>query len=496
MTDKDKAMENTMQNSAGNPPGNGSPSDDIIMYGADWCPDCRRAKSFLQSYNIEYDYRDIELDEAAVKRVEAVNKGKRIIPTVEVLGKTYTNPDNVKLSAVLGLNPQGRIVFYGADWCPDCLRAKSFLESHGLHYMFIDVDVYQWATDRVQEINKGKRIIPTLTIDGVPYSNPDNATLQQVLNLESEKEQAVFDVAIVGAGAAGLTTAIYAERDRLSTVVLEKKNIGGNAFLTEKIENYPGFRSISGPDLMGRMAEQARGYGADIREGSAVENINKQDGYFNISTNMGEVVSKSVVLCVGSTYRKLNIPGENDLIGAGIHFCATCDGPFYRDKEVIVIGGGNSALEEGIFLSRFCKSVKIVQNLPQFTATATYLDKLETVSNIETYLNKSAVEFLSNDGGQFRALKIRDNANGREELLEADGVFIFIGLVPNTKFLKDIVTLDDRGFIKTKPGCVGTNVKGIFAAGDCRGGAIAQIAAATGEGVIAAFEVKEYLRNR
>jgi thioredoxin reductase (NADPH) len=467
----------------------------IIMYGADWCPDCRRAKAFLDKHNISYRFNDIELNQESVKRVEAINKGKRIIPTFEILGKSYTNPDNIKLSCVLGINPQGRIVFYGADWCPDCRRAKAFLDGHGIHYQFIDVDKFPWATEIVQQINNGKRIIPTILIDDTAYPNPDNARLKELLKLEEEEETTVYDVVIVGAGAAGLTTAIYAQRDKLSAVILEKKNIGGNAFLTEKIENYPGFTSISGPGLMSKMAEQARIYGAEIREGVEVKDIKKKEDFFFLSTNMGEFIGKTVVFCLGSTYRQLNIPGEKELIGSGIHFCATCDGPFYRDKDVIVIGGGNSALEEGIFLSRFCKSVKIVHRSKTFTATPTYVEKLETISNIHTFMNKTSTGFIAGAKGLFNALQIKDNETGREELLQADGVFIFIGLVPNTAFLKGIIELDEKGFIKTMPGCVETSVRGIFAAGDCRKGAVAQIAAATGEGVIASFNVKEYLKN-
>ncbi len=467
----------------------------IIMYSADWCPDCRRAKAFLKSYNISYQYEDIEISQESVKKVETINKGKRIIPTFEILGKTYTNPDNVQLACALGINPQGRIVFFGADWCPDCRRAKSFLESHGLNYQFIDVDKFPWATEKVEKLNNGKRIIPTLLIDDVPYTNPPNEKLTQLLKLEDVEERKVYDVVIVGGGAAGLTTSIYVQRDKLDSIILEKKNTGGNAFLTEKIENYPGFTSISGPELMGKMAEQARFYGGEIREGVEVKGIEKQKEFITLSTNMGPFTGKAVVLCLGSTYRRLNIPGETGLVGAGVHFCATCDGHFYRDKEVIVVGGGNSALEEGIFLSRVCKKVKIVQFLDKFTASHTYIEKLPTIPNIETYLNREPLAFLTNGDGTFSGLRIKERTSGEEETVEAEGAFIFIGLVPNTGFLKDTVDLDKRGFVKTEPGSVETSLHGVFAAGDCRNGAIAQIAAATGEGVVAAFGVKEFLKN-
>ncbi|MBB6462011.1 glutaredoxin domain-containing protein [Flammeovirga kamogawensis] len=227
----------------------------IQLFGADWCPDCRRAKAFLNDNNIDYTFIDVDLDKEATLKVEQINNGKRIIPTVIINGKSFTNPSNIELSAVLGINEVGRVQLFGADWCPDCRRAKSFLKDNAINFEFIDVDENEWATAKVEEINNGKRIIPTILIDNVPYTNPDNVSLTDLLSINVEKEHKVFDTIIIGGGAAGLTTSIYAQRDRFDTLILEKKNIGGNAFLTEKIENYPGFNSISGPALMDKMEE-------------------------------------------------------------------------------------------------------------------------------------------------------------------------------------------------------------------------------------------------
>ncbi len=367
------------------------------------------------------------------------------------------------------------------------------MSDNGINYQFIDVDEHDWATAKVEEINKGKRIIPTILIDGTPYTNPDNATLKSLLAIDTKKETKVFDVIIIGGGAAGLTTSIYAQRDRFDTLILEKKSIGGNAFLTEKIENYPGFKNISGPDLMNRMEEQALTYGAKIKTGVNVTNIEKKENKFYVHSDTETFIGRSVVLSTGSTYRRLHIPGEEELIGSGVHFCATCDGAFYRDREVIVVGGGNSALEEGIFLSGFVKKVKIVQNMEAFTASSVYTEKLPDIKNIETYMNKSALEFIADEQGIFKGLKVKDNATGEEELITGDGTFIFIGLIPNTDLFKDIVQLNQRGFITTT-GLAKTSVDGIFSAGDCREGAIAQVAAATGEGVLASYGVRAYLK--
>jgi len=465
----------------------------ITLYGADWCPDCRRAKAFLKDNNIEYTFIDVDLDKEATSKVEEINNGKRIIPTLIINEKSYTNPDNIVLSSVLGINDVGRVQLFGADWCPDCRRAKNFLRDNAINFEFIDVDSNDWATQKVEEINNGKRIIPTVLIDGKPHTNPDNVKLTELLSINVEKEHKIFDTIIIGGGAAGLTTSIYAQRDRFDTLILEKKNIGGNAFLTEKIENYPGFTSISGPKLMDKMEEQAKTYGAVIKTGEKVVDITKEGELFTVKTKSTSFIGKTIVLSTGSTYRQLGIPNETELIGSGIHFCATCDGAFYRDKDIIVIGGGNSALEEGIFLAGFCKSVKIVNRSNEFTASETYIEKLSSIDNISTYMNKTSIEFVAGENELFNGLKVRDNETKEESIITADGVFIFIGLIPNTQPFKNIVELDERGFIQTTA-LAETSVKGIFAAGDCREGAIAQVAAATGEGVLASYGIRNYLK--
>jgi len=221
--------------------------------------------------------------------------------------------------------------------------------------------------------------------------------------------------------------------------------------------------------------------------------IHKEDELFSIKTATKEYLGKSVVLSTGSTYRQLGIPGESELIGSGVHFCATCDGAFYRDRDIIVIGGGNSALEEGIFLAGFVKSVKIVHILPEFTASETYIEKLEKIENISTHMNKRSLEFIADENGLFEGLKLEDNVTKEQKILKADGVFVFIGLIPNTKPFKGLIELDNRGFIKTS-GLAQTSVEGIFAAGDCREGAIAQVAAATGEGVLASYGIRDFLK--
>lgn len=466
----------------------------LKLYGADWCPDCRRAKSYLKENKIDFEFIDVDLDEKATRTVEKINNGKRIIPTVDFNGSTLTNPSNAVLAETLGINNEGTVQLFGADWCPDCRRAKSYLADNGINFQFIDVDSHEWATAKVEEINNGKRIIPTVLINGKPYTNPNNNTLKELLNIDVKKEHKIYDTIIIGGGAAGLTTSIYAQRDRFDSLILEKKAIGGNAFLTQKIENYPGFTNISGPDLMDKMEEQALTYGATIKTGINVDSIEEKEGKFYVKSAHETFIGKSIVAATGSTYRKLGIPGEDELIGSGVHFCATCDGAFYRDREVVVIGGGNSALEESIFLAGFVKKVKIIHRSDTFSASPTYVEKLDSIDNIEVYMNKSSLEFVADTDENFKGIKIKDNTTEEEELITGDGSFIFIGLIPNTTVFKDIITLNKQGFITTT-GLAETSVKGIFAAGDCREGAIAQVAAATGEGVLASYGVKNYLKK-
>lgn len=466
----------------------------ITLYGAGWCPGSVKAKTFLQENDIDFEYVNLEVSKDATEQIAHLITGDPVVPTLLWEGKAYPNPDEDQLANLLGVNPGYRIQMYGADWCPDCHRAKAFLRENKMKFQYIDVDKVEGATELVTKINNGKRIIPTIIINGEAHSNPNNSTLRQVLNLPERDNLPVFDVAIVGGGAAGLTAAIYAQRDRFDSIIIEKKNIGGNAFLTETIENYPGFQNISGPDLVQRMADQAETYGAKLDIGTEVRSFHKEAQFFTLDTTAGEVRARSIVLAVGSTYRQLRIPGEQELIGSGVHFCATCDGAFYRDKEVLVIGGGNSALEESIFLARFCKKVTIVHRSEAFSASETYIEKLPTISNIETRLNATPVSFQAGEDGTFQSLTVRDNATKQEEQLTADGVFVFIGLKPNTGFLKKSeVELDEQGFIVTNDGFSETNIHGVFAAGDCRKGAYAQVAAATGEGVMASYAVRRYL---
>lgn len=388
-----------------------------------------------------------------------------------------------------------RIVFYGARWCPHCRRAKQYLADHGVDFRYLDIDRDPAAAARLEKMSGGNPVIPTIIIDREMMVNPDNPTLRRILGISEKNRRRVYDVLVVGGGAAGLTAALYLQRERFETAVLEKISPGGNAALTDNIENYPGFQDISGLDLMETMAGQAARYGARIESGVEVLSLARDGNCYLARTNDGLRAGQAIIIATGSVYRTLGIPGEADLVGAGVHFCATCDGPFYRDREVIVIGGGNSALEEGLNLARYCRRVTVVSRGKKLSATRIYQEKARQAENMTILLDRESVAMKAGENGRFRALVTRDGASGRKVEITADGVFVFIGMTPNTSFLEGFLDLDDDGRI-IAGGLNETSRKGIFAAGDCRSGAIAQVASATGEGVVASYGARDYLAGR
>jgi thioredoxin reductase (NADPH) len=468
----------------------------ITVFATPQGSQCNRVKTFLKEFKIPFQVEEIAVNKELLRKVNEAAESKHLFPAIKIDDTMYHNPSDDALKDLLGINDSGEIVtMLGAEWCPDCHRAKAFLGDHNIRFRYINIDHHDWAPGFLEKVNNGKRIIPTIVINDAVFANPDNRILRDVLDITIEKESKLYDVAIIGGGAAGLTAAIYVQRDRYDSIILEKKNIGGNAYLTEKIENYPGFMNISGTELMDRMADQARFYGAHIQTGTDVRRVNKSGNVFYLETNLGEVKAKSVIIATGSSYRKLRIPGEEDLIGKGIHFCATCDGAFYRDKEVLVVGGGNSALEESLFLTRFARNIKLVHRAPDFSASETYIQKIKETDKIETFLDVTPIKFLQNEDGTFQGLLVRNNKSNDEKIIKSDGAFVFIGLVPNSKTFKNLVELNGKGFIKTLHDGTETPLEGVFAAGDVREGAIAQVAAATGEGVAASYAVKSYLKR-
>lgn len=305
-------------------------------------------------------------------------------------------------------------------------------------------------------------------------------------------DQAVqHDLVIVGAGPAALTAAIYTTREDIDTVLLEKGVIGGLAAITDQIDNYPGFsKGISGLQLADEMHKQAERFGAKI-ELAEVSKITDEGDYKRLTTTDGDYLAKAVLLATGTDYKRLGIPGEEEFYARGVHFCATCDGAFYRDKRLVVVGGGNSAVQEALFLTRYATHIDMLVR-STLKASDVLIHELEKNDKITVHLGTSTDQIVGRDGKVTQVIGTKD---GQKITYDTDGVFVFIGLLPNTKFLEGSgIELDEVGFIKTNAG-LQTAMNGVFASGDVRKGATMQIASASGEGATAALMIRQYLEG-
>lgn len=389
-----------------------------------------------------------------------------------------------------------QIVVYGTIWCPDCKRSKQFLGELRIHYHWVDVEKDAVALAYVEQVNKGKRIIPTIVFpDGSILAEPSNSELAKKLGLTIKAERSFYDVVIVGGGPAGLTAALYLAREKADVLVIERSVPGGQAGITQLLENVPGFdEGISGEEFGRRLAKQARRFGAEILQAQTVTAIRSEGNYREVVTDDGSNYgAKAVLIATGSQYRRLDAPGEDELIGINIHFCATCDGAFYKGKEVLVIGGGNSGFQEGIFLTKFASHVTIVEFAPQVKASKALQEKAAQMDDITVVTNHAVQEFVV-ESGKLGAVKVQDRATGEVKEWHPDGVFVFIGLTPNSDFLPAEIERDRFGFVTTNM-MLQTSVKGCFAAGDVRADSTKQVASAAGEGATAALMIREHLKG-
>jgi thioredoxin reductase (NADPH) len=310
--------------------------------------------------------------------------------------------------------------------------------------------------------------------------------------LARKKFMESFDVVIIGGGGAGLTAALYASRARLKTALFEKLTPGGQIALTDIVENYPGFpNGITGGEISAFMEEQAKKYGTEIKY-EEVRSIEQREGAFKLSTEKGGVSAKSLILASGASFRMLGVGGEKELIGKGVSYCATCDGAFFKNKEIIVIGGGDSALQEGLFLTRFVTKLSIVHRRDKLRASPILQDRAKNNDKIDFIWDTVVQKILGYN--KVEGVLLKNVKTGKEQEKKIDGVFIFVGHDPNTGFLKDFVTLDEHQYIKTNER-LETSVSGAFAAGEVRAGATKQLVAACGEGCEAALAAQTYLEN-
>lgn len=308
----------------------------------------------------------------------------------------------------------------------------------------------------------------------------------------------VRDLVIVGAGPAALSAALYTSREDIDTVMVEKGAIGGLAAVTDWIDNYPGFaKGISGLELSDAMRAQAERFGAQIELDEVLAIENRRETKF-VKTHSGGIEARAVLIATGNDYNKIGVPGEAEFYARGVHYCATCDGAFYRDKRLVVVGGGNSAVQEGMFLTKFASHIDMLVRGPAFRASQVLQDELfeKHSDKIKVHFNTTTDEIVGDPpagGGKVTKVVGTDKTTNQKIEFPTDGVFIFAGLTPNTNFLAGSgVELDERGFVKTNDD-LGTNILGIFCAGDVRSGATEQIASAVGEGATAALTIREYL---
>ncbi|MGG3920605.1 thioredoxin-disulfide reductase [Geobacillus thermodenitrificans] len=302
-------------------------------------------------------------------------------------------------------------------------------------------------------------------------------------------------VMILGTGPAGLTAAIYLARANMNPLVIEGLQPGGQLTMTTEVENFPGFpEGILGPELMDNMRKQAERFGAEFKNGW-VERVDLSQRPFKVTiTGMGEVETEAIIIATGASAKLLGIPGEKENMGRGVGTCATCDGFFYRGKKVIVVGGGDSAMEEANFLTKFATEVRIVHRRNELRASKIMQDRAKANEKITWSLNKTPVEVIS-DGNKVTGLKVRDNETGQEEVLEADGIFVAIGHRPNTEFLNGQVETDEMGYIVVKPGTTETNIPGVFACGDVQDHKYRQAITAAGTGCMAALDCERFLEG-
>lgn len=300
---------------------------------------------------------------------------------------------------------------------------------------------------------------------------------------------------VIGTGPAGLTAAIYLARANMNPLVIEGMQPGGQLTTTTEVENFPGFpQGIMGPELMDNMRQQAERFGAEFKS-AWVESVDLSQRPFKVNVEgMGELLAESVIISTGASAKYLGIPGEQENVGRGVSTCATCDGFFFRGKKIIVVGGGDSAMEEASFLTRFASSVTLVHRRDELRASKIMQDRARSNDKIEWALNRTPIEVVESDTG-VKGLKVRNNETGEEELIEAEGVFVAIGHTPNTGFLGGQITTDETGYILVKPGTTKTNIPGVFACGDVQDTRYRQAITAAGSGCMAAMDCEKYLEG-
>ena len=305
-------------------------------------------------------------------------------------------------------------------------------------------------------------------------------------------EEKIYDVVIIGAGPAGMTAAVYASRANLATLMIERGIPGGQMANTEEVENYPGFDHILGPELSTKMFEHAKKFGAEYVYGDVKEVIDGED-FKIINAGTKQYKTRSIIIATGAEYKKMGVPGEKELGGRGVSYCAVCDGAFFKQKNLIVVGGGDSAVEEGVYLTRFADKVTIVHRRDKLRAQKILQDRAFANEKVDFIWNHTVKE-INESNGKVGSVTLVNTVDGSEQEVQADGVFVYIGMVPLTAPFKSLGILNENGYVPTNEK-METSVKGIFAAGDVRDKMLRQIVTATGDGSIAAQSAQHYVEE-
>ncbi len=410
-----------------------------------------------------------------------------------------------------------KITIFGANWCSHCRRTKKYLGEQRIHYDWRDIEAetpegkeaYDFVLSANEQVyGKPKRKIPVVKIveDGKEaiLIEPSNIELAKKLGIAKESSKKFYVVIVIGGGPAGLTAALYLARDGYDILVIESSTIGGQSFITNRLDNFPGFpEGVTGEQFADNLKRQVERFGVEILFPYEVVRIGPchdehEGGTFAkcahrkaITSDGTEIHCNAILVTTGSKYRELVVPGSEDLVGVNIHYCATCDGAFYKNKKLFVIGGGNSAFEEALYLKdKFAKEVTILVRGGFPDASPVLQEKVTDADGMEVWLNSEITELKGKDKLDLVRVKHED---GVKEY-KPDGIFVFIGMKPNTNFLKETVNMDDGKFILTDSG-LQTNVTGVYAAGDCRAGSTKQAITAAGEGASAAISIRDYLKG-
>ncbi len=404
---------------------------------------------------------------------------------------------------------------YGANWCSDCRRTKKYLGEQQIHYNWFDIEKespegkksYNFVLTANEKVSgKPKRKIPVVEIiEGSTTEliiEPSNLELAERLGIASKVTKDFFHAIIVGAGPAGLTAAIYLARDGYDVLVIEQSTIGGKSFITNKLANFPGFpEGITGAKFAENIKRQAKRFGVEILVPDKVVNISRchlqgsfADCTFKVVKTQGgkEFTCLVVLVATGSQYRQLVVPGSENLLAISLHYCATCDGFFYKGNNIFVIGGGNSAFEESLFLkNKFVNHVTILIRGNRPKASSVLQEKVNDTKGIDIWLNCEIKELIGEN--KLEKVIVIHKDTGEEKEYHPDGIFVFIGLLPNTKFLENI-ELDSGNFVITDNE-LQSSAPGIYAAGDCRKGSVKQAITSAGEGATAALMMRHYLEK-